>query len=167
MANELEKALAETNEILRYLPQEDVQKIPLKLRDLLKDSKKETLEIKIDPHKNLMEQDISDKTKDILTIFYRNYWCNEEEKKELDRALINNERKYQEKLRKLYNPDKIFDINLNVEDDKNVMNINSSKCANSISEDNFVEEEKSLIEVKERWYHRILKCILKLFSGNK
>lgn len=108
ITNEFAEAAAEINEILSYLPNEYVQKIPKKLRDFFEKVKSNNYILKIDPYKSLEEQELKPKTKTLLTIIYRNYWCNEEEKEELDKILIENDRKYEEELREKYNPDDIF-----------------------------------------------------------
>ena len=103
ITNEFAEASAEINEILGYLPTEYVEKIPAKLRELFNKVKKEDYVSKIDPYKKLKP-----KTKTLLTVIYRNYWCNEEERAELDKILIENDKKYEEELRERYNPDNIF-----------------------------------------------------------
>ena len=70
--------------------------------------KKEDYVSKIDPYKQLDEQKLKPKTKTLLTVIYRSYWCNEEERAELDKILIENDKKYEEELRERYNPDNIF-----------------------------------------------------------
>ena len=47
-------------------------------------------------------------TKEILTVLYKDYICDDLERIELEKTLKNNEIKYQEKLREKYNPDNIF-----------------------------------------------------------
>ena len=64
--------------------------------------------VKIDPYKSLEQQIIKEKTKDLIAVIYRNYWCNEAERKTLDAQLIENDKKYEEKLHEQYNPDNIF-----------------------------------------------------------
>lgn len=108
ITNEFAEASAEINEILSYLPNEYIQRIPKKLRGFFEKVKSNNYISKIDPYKSLEEQELKPKTKTLLTIIYRNYWCNEEEKKELDRILIENDKKYEEELRQKYNPDDIF-----------------------------------------------------------
>ena len=108
ITNEFAEASAEINEILGYLPTEYVEKIPAKLREFFNKVKKEDYVSKIDPYKQLDEQDLKPKTKTLLTVIYRNYWCNEEERAELDKILIENDKKYEEELRERYNPDNIF-----------------------------------------------------------
>ena len=47
-------------------------------------------------------------TKEILTVLYKDYICDDLERIELEKTLKNNEKKYQEELREKYNPDNIF-----------------------------------------------------------
>ena len=85
MVNELTIASSEINEILKYLSVEQVNKIPLKLRNLFAEIAKEDYKPHIDPQKSVLEQRISPKTKDILVIFYRNYWSNTDRRNEIDK----------------------------------------------------------------------------------
>ena len=80
ITNEFAEASAEINEILGYLPTEYVEKIPAKLREFFNKVKKVDYVSKIDPYKQLDEQELKPKTKILLTVIYRNYWCNEEER---------------------------------------------------------------------------------------
>lgn len=111
ITNEFTEAATEINEILSYLPNEYIQRIPKKLRVFFERVKSNNYISKIDPYKPLEEQELKPKTKTLLTIIYRNYWCNEEEKNKLDKILIENDRKYEEELREKYNPDDIFKKN--------------------------------------------------------
>ena len=108
VTKEFAEATTEINKILSYLPIEYVEKIPTKLRKFFKDIESKEYIPNIDPYKQLDEQDLKPKTKTLLTIIYRNYWCNEQEKAELDKKLIENDKKYEEELREKYNPDDIF-----------------------------------------------------------
>lgn len=97
-----------SKEILNYLPKSEVEKIPLKLRKFFEKVANSNYIVRIDPYKSLEQQKIKEKTKDLITVIYRNYWCNEEQRKWLDVKLIENEKKYEEKLREQYNPDNLF-----------------------------------------------------------
>lgn len=108
VTKEFAEAITEINKIFSYLPIEYVEKIPIKLRKFFKDIESKEYIPNIDPYKQLDEQDIKPKTKTLLTIIYRNYWCNEQERAELDKKLIENDKKYEEELREKYNPDDIF-----------------------------------------------------------
>lgn len=108
VTNEFAEASAELVEILNYLPKSEVEKIPLKLRSFFEKVANPNYSVKIDPYKSLEQQIIKEKTKDLIAVIYRNYWCNEAERKTLDAQLIENDKKYEEKLHEQYNPDNIF-----------------------------------------------------------
>lgn len=63
----------------------------------------------IDAEKSLNEQDISEESKDLISLIYYNYIADENEKREILKSWDFNEKKYQEELRKKYNPDAIFE----------------------------------------------------------
>lgn len=94
ITKECRDAYTEIDEILSFLPSEYVLKIPLKLREFFHKAADDNYVSKIDPYKRLDEQELLPKTKTILTILYRDYWCTEEERAELDEILIDNDRKY-------------------------------------------------------------------------
>ena len=98
----------------------------------------------IDPYKELDKQDIKPKTKTLLTIIYRNYWCNEQERVELDKKLIENDKKYEQELREKYNPDDIFK--------------KREKTSTNVQKNNLPMEIK-----KESFIKRLINYIKKLF----
>ena len=118
VTNEFAEASAELIEILRYIPKTEVEKIPLKLRGFFEDVSKPNYNVRIDPRKPLEEQDLKEKTKDLITVIYINYWCTEEEKQILDKQLLENDKKYEEELRKKYDPDKLFEKNTKVQENE-------------------------------------------------
>lgn len=142
MTNELAIASAEINEILRYLPEEFVNKIPINLRILLKNMAPKEFKSNVDPTKTLIEQDISDKAKDIIAIFYRNYWCSKEKRLQLDEVLNENEIKYQKILKEKYNSNNMFNNSLE-------------------TKEKYIEEKPNqLIEIKEdNIFKRILNVV--------
>ena len=103
VTKEFAEASAEINEILKYLPKEEVEKIPSKLREFFKEISSKDYVTNINPNIPLDKQQIKEKTKDIIALIYRNYWCSEEERKELDQKLIENDKKFEEELREKYN----------------------------------------------------------------
>ena len=152
VTKEFAEASAEINEILKYLPKEEVEKIPSKLREFFKEVESKDYVTNINPDLPLDEQNIKEKTKDIIALIYRNYWCSEEERKELDQKLIENDRKFEEELREKYNPDNIF---------KN--NVTTTK-----KEESEVKEakiEQSLVPQETgKWYQRFLDMVKKWFK---
>lgn len=152
VTKEFAEASAEINEIFKYLPKEEVGKIPSKLRDFFKEVSSKDYVTNINPNMPLDKQQIKEKTKDIIALIYRNYWCSEEERKELDQKLIENDKKFEEELREKYNPDNIF---------KN--NVTTTK-----KEESEVKEEKieqSLVPQETgKWYQRFLDMVKKWFK---
>lgn len=62
----------------------------------------------IDKGKSLKSQDISEDSKNLISLIYYTYIANENEKNELLKLWNENENKYQEQLRKEYNLDNLF-----------------------------------------------------------
>ena len=88
------------------------------------------------------EQLLKNDTRLLLSIIYRNYWCNEEKKKKLlkEDALLKFERG--RKIREKYNPDNIF----------------NNKQQNIISEESLVNDT-SMAQYKESIFKKILNKI--------
>lgn len=109
---------AEVDEILNYIDEEYVKRIPEKVRDFFKEERDENYKLEVDINRPLEEQNLKRKTMVILAILNMNYWCDkEEEKKEIIESLNKNEEIYQKEIREKYNPDNIFKNKDNQEDD--------------------------------------------------
>lgn len=109
MENNYNKAYKEVLEVLKYMSDEDVNKVP---KDMI-----ETFEVKqdknhifeVDTEKSIEEQNLLEETKDILANIFRDYWATEEQKQKII-ARENFEReKLELEKREKYNPDKIFE----------------------------------------------------------
>lgn len=108
--------------------------------------------------KDILKHDelLKRETKIILALIYRDYFCNDSEKKELDEQFLVNERKYQEELQEKYSVDNIFNDNNN----KEVL-----QKSYSINVEDVVEEKLDLLEYEEeKWYQKIFKRIKLIFS---
>ena len=152
VTKEFAEASAEINEILKYLPKEEVEKIPSKLREFFKEVSSKDYVTNINPNMPLDKQQIKEKTKDIIALIYRNYWCSEEERKELDQKLIENDKKFEEELREKYNPDNIF---------KN--NVTTTKKEESEVKETKIEQ--SLVPQETgKWYQRFLDMVKRWFK---
>lgn len=102
-------AYAEILEILDYMEEEYVSKIPNKLINVIKANALETYERHLSAEVPLEEQEISEKTTALLAMLMLNYWCDSpEQKQELTDMFNENERKYQEELQRKYDPNNIF-----------------------------------------------------------
>lgn len=105
---EYANAYSEINEILKYVPEEDYNKIPKNKINLFKDNANKNYQFKYNSNLTLDEQNVSKRAKAIIAILFRDYWATEEQRKKIvakqnyDRLQI--EQNKQEK----YNPDNIF-----------------------------------------------------------
>lgn len=108
VSKEYSKAVVEVLDILEILPRNEKEKIPKKLLLFFEKVASKDYEPKLDFSQNLDKIELMEKTKDILAMLYRNYWCSEEEKKEYDILIIQNEKRYQEELNQKYNVENLF-----------------------------------------------------------
>ena len=152
VTKEFAEASAEINEILKYMPKEEVEKIPSKLREFFREISSKDYVTNINPNIPLDKQQIKEKTKDIIALIYRNYWCSEEERKELDQKLIENDRKFEEELREKYNPDNIFKNNVTT----------TKKEEPEVKEEKI--EQSLVVQETEKWYQRFLNMIKRWFK---
>ncbi len=105
---EYQIAFREVIEVLKYIPQDDYEKIPDDVIEVMEAYQDKTYDFKIDVNKEFKEQNISDMAKAILSNFYRDYWVSEGAKQEI----INLENMQRIKLelekKRKYNPNDIF-----------------------------------------------------------
>ena len=146
------KAISEVNAILKQLNHTSLNKIPEKLLDEFE--KNATVNVDyINSNIPLEELELQEETKEIIAVISYTYFCNEEERKQWNIELVENERKYQEKLQKKYNPDNIFE---NVDVKNEDIETKSDK-------------EISLMEYQESFFNKIWNKIKYFFSkkGNE
>lgn len=109
MIQEKNNVYGEVFAILSFLNEDLIDKIPdnvlKKIGNLSIDS---NTNFYINKEKNLNAQDISEESKDLISLIYYTYIANENEKSELLKLWNENENKHQEKLRKEYNIDNLF-----------------------------------------------------------
>lgn len=154
---------AETIAILENTEVSLLAKIPNKLIELLQEKADELgRNVNLDYTKSYKEQSISEETRGILALIYRDYWCSKEERERFNRLIEENEQKYQEELRERYNPDKIFANQESVKTKSNPLNDDLLR-----ENDNNIQklENTSLIKIDNlSWYQRIFYKIKKFFS---
>ena len=137
--------------ILNNMEPEYKEKIPKKLMKLFEENSAEDYEFHLDLTRPLQEQELNSKTLGILAMLNLNYWCEtEEEKQELIKHYTENERKYQEELRKKYNTDNIFQKN-NRENEQ----------------EETTEEQVALVEHRESVIRKLINKIKSIFHRNE
>ncbi len=106
--NKMPYIAVEINEILRYMSDDILSKIPNDVKIYFSNIASRDYIFRYDENKSLEEQRIQKETKEMLAIIYKDYVCNEQEKKEF----IQNRRKIdyeiEEEKRKKYDVNNIF-----------------------------------------------------------
>lgn len=144
VSQEYSEAIAETLDILEHTQKSDVDRIPEKFMEFLKENTSKTYKPQLDYTKNIKDMYLKDKTIGILSIINKKYWCNDEERKVFEEKLKQNEIRYQAVLNEKYDPNKLFK-------DKEL-----SKVSNKTSTD--LKEY-----TQQRWYQKLLEKILRIF----
>ena len=147
MKQTYEKAFAEIDDILNLMPTQLKNKIPIKFRNMIRDKK--SVDYKPNIKEPFEEQELMEETTIILGLIYRDFLCDEEEKRKLKAEDAQNAKELEEELREKYNPDNIF------------KNKNDN---NTFDEDIPKNEETSIgmqmVEYKEPIFKRIVNKIL-------
>ena len=144
-------AISEILEILDHTRQEDIDKIPVKFLEFLKNNALETYKPSLDFNKPLKEMNLNVKTIGILSIINRKYWCNDNQRKEFDNKLKENETIFQQKIQIKYNTDNLF----------------KNRKTDINSNNDIKTEETAIIEYKQKnFLKKILDKIKNLFNRN-
>ena len=102
-------AMAEVLYYLKGIKQKDIDKIPEKFIEYLNENASKEYKCNFDYNKPLKDLNLLDETRGIIGMICYNYWCiTEIQKKQYLEKLNENEKIYQEMIRKKYNPDNIF-----------------------------------------------------------
>lgn len=108
VSSEQAYAYAEVLEILSFTHISLVEKVPNKLISIFKNNALSTYEYHLDRNIPLEDQELSQETATLLTLISLNYWCSPEEKKELQKILIENENAEKLELEEKYNVNNLF-----------------------------------------------------------
>jgi len=102
------KACTEVLEMLKYLPKNEYEKIPKEKIEFLEHNKDSNYKFSINPQIELENQNISIEANSIIVTIFRDYFASELQKEKLQIILQQNEKKYQEQFREMYNTDNVF-----------------------------------------------------------
>ena len=108
MNENYKKAYTEVLEIIKYLPEEEYEKISKERIKFFEENCDKNYNFNFDISKTLEEQEFLRETNAIIVTLFRDFFATEKQKEKLEKILIDNEEKYQEELRKKYNPDDLF-----------------------------------------------------------
>lgn len=115
----------ETLTYLAFFDNEMIEKIPgYVISKLCKEAADSKLDFYINPNKKFEEQEISEKSKDLISLIYYEYIANEDEKKEILNKWNINEEEHQKLQKEKYNYENLF---VQKEENNSVEMINSKK----------------------------------------
>lgn len=159
MTNELRQTFCDIEIILNALPEEDRNKVPMKLRKFISENKLENYESEVRIDVPIEEQDLSPDTRTFIGMLYLNYWCkDEEEKAEIKKVFMDNEAKMQKELDEKFEIFKKYDTN----------QIDNELKSEKDMQENIVEaeiktEESNMIVYKESIIRKIINKIFGIF----
>lgn len=142
-------AYSEVLEILKHIPIEDYNKIPRNEIELFETYADKDFIFNYDSSKTLEEQNVSNITKGIIILLFRDYWATEIQRNKIVSKQNYDRVKLEEKKKEKYNPDNIF--------------INNHK--NSLADIPENKQKKSLVKIDDiKWYKKIWNRIKNFFK---
>lgn len=83
MTEVYKEAFTEVNEILKYLGEDLLKKIPKEWIDNIKENMSTSYKLEYDNTKGLNEQKLKQETRAILSVMYRDYICDDDRRKQI------------------------------------------------------------------------------------
>ena len=154
--NKYAVAYSEVLEILKHIPIEDYNKIPKNKIELFETYANNDHTFNYDTSKTLEEQNVSDITKGIIILLFRDYWATQIQRNKIIAKQNYDRIKLEEKKKEKYNPNDIFK-------NKNT-STNDNKINQDVQEQLNEEYNKNLpMEVqKQNIFQRLISFIKKL-----
>ena len=143
VTNEYKIAYSEVLEILKYISTEEFNKIPNDMIEMFKENAISSNDFIYDPNKTLQEQNVSELSRYIIAILFRDYWATENQRQ---RILAKQKYERQKRKEEMYSYDNIFKKN------------NNDNISKQIEESS---TEIQMVEYKEPIFKRIINKILK------
>ena len=143
------KRLVEVDEVLKYLSEEDLSKIPKDIRQLIKDNKDKEYEWEYDDTKPLKDQNLNRDTIAFLSYLNMEYLLNEEQKQLMQEIHEYNEKKLEEAKAEKYGVDDLF---------------KNKKSIQEEVEQKTNTQEQSMVEYKENFFKKLFNKIKNFFK---
>ncbi len=141
-------ACTQVVELLRYIPEQQLNKIPHEVIEYYKSNIQANYSFKINPAISISKQNFSRQAIIILVALSKKYLFNEQENQILENVLKNNRDILEKQKRELYNPDNIF-----------------NNDRNNIKKEEIVDTQ--IILYKENVFTKIFKFIRKIIKKRK
>ena len=152
MENNYTKAYKEVIEVLKYVPDESVNKIPKEMIEMFNEKMDKSYNFSIDITRNFEEQELLEETKAIFANIYRDYWATPEEKEEILKKEAIEWQKIEEEKRLKYNS-----------------NIFEKKEHIKMKENSIIKDKNNEVQIqvkKETFFQKIIKFFQKIFKVN-
>lgn len=153
------KALTEVYDIINHLEKEIYEKIPNSFISIVEENMDKNYKVNIDYEAGINNQELLPDTRAILSLIYRKFVCNEDERIELER---NDKENF--KTPKNENVLKIENVTqyVSIEDRLNDL----AKSNNVKTADENVKEETALVEQnkKNKWYKKLRNLFQRIFN---
>ena len=144
MEENYHKAYKEVIEILKYVPQESVNKIPKTMLETFEKKMDKDYVFNVDINKTFEEQNLLEETKDIFAVIFRDYWATPYQRERIKAKEKYDRQKIEEEKANKYNPNNIF------KKEKSKMNTVENVIPNI-----------QMVEYKENIFMKILKKFIK------
>ncbi len=144
MDEKYKKSLSEVYEILKLMPESILNKIPQKLKDIIRNERDREYKIIVKEPLNI--ENFQYETIVLLGMIYRDFLCNDNEKIILQQKETELANQYDEEIKKRYNIDDVF---------------NSRKTINKENSESLpikAEEEK-------KWFNKIFDLVKGIFKS--
>lgn len=150
MEDNYPKAYKEVIEVLKYVPEESVNKIPQIMINTFKAKMDKKYNFTVDINKSFEEQNLLEETKAIFANIFRDYWATPYQRERIEAKEKYDRQKEEEEKKVKYNSDNIF-----IKRDK--VDVKESTAETNIT--NLPIEVK-----KEKFYEIIINFIKRIFN---
>ena len=140
MEDNYSKAYKEVIEILNYVPQESVNKIPQTMLDTFKAKMDKSYNFQVDIDKSFEEQNLLDETKAIFANIFRDYWATPYQKKRIEAKEKYDRQKMEEEKKTKYNPDDIFNKKNKLDNEEKIEESNTNNLPIEVKKEKFYEK---------------------------
>lgn len=137
---EYRKALSEVYEIIQYMPEELKSKIPNKFKKIIEQEKEQDYRPEV--NNLVMKNNLLPETIVMLGLIYRDFLCSQEEREKLQ--LQDNEDYQQQMEKEALNYENLFPKRVEIE-----------------------KEELHLVEVKKKWYEKVMGFFRRIIKGEE
>lgn len=152
MEENYHKAYKEVIEILKYVPQESVNKIPKTMLETFEKKMDKDYVFNVDINKTFEEQNLLEETKDIFAVIFRDYWATPYQRERIKAKEKYDRQKIEEEKANRYNPDDIFNKKRKEQNKENTKQQDEEQTVNNLP-----------VKYKEKFYEKIIYFFKKLF----